>query len=161
VDNTTGGAAVTDDIPASAIERYWSKVEPFTALDACWLWTGKMDGKRQYGVFGYKRENRRYFWPAHRLAYELLIGPIPEGLVIDHLCRNGRCVNPDHLEPVTNQVNLRRGRTGQHWRRTNDAECSNGHDLTGENARVDKRGYVLCRQCSREAVLRRKAQQAA
>lgn len=104
---------MSDDIPAHVVDRYWSKVQPFLALDACWLWTGKMDGKRQYGAFRYKRDGAVHYKIAHRLAYELLIGPIPEGLVIDHLCRNGRCVNPDHLEPVTNRVNLRRGRTGQ------------------------------------------------
>jgi hypothetical protein len=72
----------------------------------CWLWTGAVDAK------GYGRvltpDGHR---PAHRLAYELAVGPIPDGLVIDHLCRTPGCINPDHLEPVTRRENTLRGET--------------------------------------------------
>lgn len=69
----------------------------------CWLWTGTIrpDG---YGQVTVGRKQQR----AHRLVYELLVGPIPEGLTLDHLCRNPPCVNPDHLEPVTLKINIER-----------------------------------------------------
>lgn len=72
----------------------------------CWLWTGALtiDG---YGSVYFSPEKKGLM--AHRVVYELLRGPIPDGLQIDHLCRNTRCVNPDHLEPVTQRVNVRRG----------------------------------------------------
>ncbi len=69
----------------------------------CWHWTGAKTDKG-YGRF-YLNGNKH----AHRISYELLIGPIPNGLVIDHLCRNPSCVNPAHLEPVTHVENVKRG----------------------------------------------------
>jgi hypothetical protein len=71
----------------------------------CWEWTGSLmtDG------YGQKCHGGRYV-AAHRLVYEALVGPVPEGLELDHLCGNPSCVNPDHLEPVTHQENMRRGR---------------------------------------------------
>ena len=80
----------------------------FARIDAsgdCWEWTGALDG-RGYGqtyIPGLYQPRR-----AHRVVYELLVGPIPDGLVIDHLCRNPSCVNPDHVEPVTQGTNIRR-----------------------------------------------------
>jgi hypothetical protein len=80
-------------------DRFWSKVD---ARGVCWEWTGWRD-KDGYGGCGDGR--------AHRVAWTKLVGPVPEGLVLDHLCRNPPCVNPDHLEPVTPKVNTARGRT--------------------------------------------------
>jgi hypothetical protein len=80
--------------------RFWSKV---LISDGCWVWTGTTD-KDGYGVLGVDGR----FVRAHRFAYELLVGPIPEGLELDHLCFNRPCVNPGDLEPVTTQENLRR-----------------------------------------------------
>jgi hypothetical protein len=77
-----------------------AELEPF-----CWTWTGAVQS-RGYGSCGYQRR----IWSTHRLSYELLVGPIPSGLTIDHLCRNKRCCNPAHLEPVTNLENIRRYR---------------------------------------------------
>jgi HNH endonuclease len=79
-------------------ERFWEKVEQG---EGCWLWTGAID--RGYGQFVWNGRKR-----AHRVAYELIIGPIPEGLELDHLCRNKSCVRPEHLEPVTKAENIRR-----------------------------------------------------
>lgn len=79
---------------------FWSYV--FFHEDGCWEWTGAKTAAG-YGQFTRRKEY------AHRHAYEDLVGPIPEGLVIDHLCRNPSCVNPDHLEPVTQRENIRRG----------------------------------------------------
>lgn len=80
---------------------FWSKVQP---TGFCWLWTGTTH-KEGYGII--KRD--RQPWKAHRLAYTLLVGPIADGLELDHLCRIRLCVNPDHLEPVTKRVNVLRG----------------------------------------------------
>lgn len=82
--------------------RFWMKVE-FT--DTCWLRTA-MNDKAGYGSFNHTWDRKV---PAHRYAYEFCVGPIPEGLQIDHLCRVHNCVNPDHLEPVTARENVRRG----------------------------------------------------
>ncbi len=86
---------------ATEAERFWAKVEK---TDGCWLWTGAENG-RGYGTFWSEGMVVR----AHRWAYGHLAGPIPDGLDLDHLCRVKSCVNPDHLEPVTHRVNVRRG----------------------------------------------------
>lgn len=83
--------------------RFWSKI---SKTDTCWLWTGTLDGKG-YGQFWTGSVLAR----APRYAYETLVRQIPDGLVIDHLCRVHACVNPGHLEPVTPEENMRRGIT--------------------------------------------------
>lgn len=90
----------------SAEERFWEKVDTSAGPLGCWPWTasGSRDG---YGQFSADGRGVR----AHRFAYELLVGPIPEGLQLDHLCRNPGCVNPAHLEPVTGWENTMRGNT--------------------------------------------------
>lgn len=83
---------------------------------------------------------------AHRVAYELLVGPIPEGLVLDHLCRVRHCVNPDHLEPVTKRENERRGKCGELFVRVRT--CLRGHELSASNVYMwgnPPRRY--CRKC--------------
>jgi hypothetical protein len=87
--------------------NFWRKVEK---SDDCWLWTASTTNAG-YGQFGLVRPGERLMMTlAHRLAYTLSVGPIPDGLVIDHLCENKLCVNPAHLEPVTQTVNARRWR---------------------------------------------------
>lgn len=86
--------------------RFWAKV---TKTDTCWLWTA-VTLPNGYGLVTI---NKRKIY-VHRWSYEATKGPIPDGLVIDHLCRVRNCVNPDHLEAVTNQVNILRGYESRH-----------------------------------------------
>lgn len=88
-------------------QRFWEKVDK---TPSCWLWTGAISGGTGYGSFATMLgRNERKGVGAHRWAYEALVGPIPEGLVLDHLCAVRRCVRPEHLEPVTIGENNRRG----------------------------------------------------
>lgn len=94
--------SATEVFDTQAKARFWMKASPAPA-DACWIWWGAR-GRSGYGNFGVGKKT----YLAHRAAYELVNGPIPEGLDLDHLCRNKRCVNPSHLEPVTFLTNMRR-----------------------------------------------------
>ena len=125
-------------------ERFWKSVEK---TETCWLWTGSFSG------YGRIAEGGRYSKTllAHRVAYELLVGPIPEGLTIDHLCKNTRCVNPTHLEVVTFGVNVLRGDTvtGNNARKTH---CNNGHPLPP----YIPGGIRVCKVCKLEGYHRRR-----
>ena len=126
--------------------RFWTKVE-FT--DTCWLWTAKCL-PNGYGRFriGSLADGTRDEAYAHRWAYEFCIAPIPSGLTIDHLCRVRHCVRPDHLEPVTQQINNLRsdGPSGAHARATH---CIHGHPFTEDNTYVRPQGWRECRTCVR------------
>lgn len=87
---------------------------------------------------------------AHRAAWEAANGPIPKGLVIDHLCRNRRCVNVKHLELVTPVENVMRG-TGVTAANARKTHCRHGHELSGENLYLDKFGDRHCQTCRRAA----------
>lgn len=86
----------------AALDRFLDKVE---ATLLCWHWRGALSSQG-YGVFYLSRGR---YCLAHRFSYETFVGPIPLGLVLDHLCRDRACVNPEHVEPVTNAENIRRG----------------------------------------------------
>lgn len=113
----------------STAERFWRKV---TKTDRCWLWTGSLQS-RGYGCVGFG--GKRYL--AHRLAYEWLVGPIPDGLTIDHLCRVKACVNPAHLEPVTGAENTRR-----HF--DSAGTCRHGSPVVYRSSRVHSRDCAEC-----------------
>src|SRR3990167_7266351 len=91
------------------IDRH-SIPEPNTG---CWLWTGQLSASG-YGKLEVNRNGRRCKLSAHRVAFEVYKGPIPDGLCLDHLCRQRSCINPDHLEPVTKRENARRGVVARH-----------------------------------------------
>lgn len=122
-------------------ETFWQLVR--REETPCWTWMGSID-RGGYGRIGYRGKNTR----AHRLAYALVKGPIPEGLELDHLCRNRTCVNPDHLEPVTHQVNAARAARNEYKRSI--THCRNGHEYTPENTHW-YRGDRYCRSCQRAA----------
>ena len=108
----------------------------------CWRWTSHRD-RNGYAIFGKKRKF------AHRLAYEAAVGPIPEGLTIDHLCRVRDCLNPAHMEPVTRGENVLRG-DGITARNARKTHCHRGHPLNGENLDLCEPGHRRCRQCRRD-----------
>jgi len=124
-----------------AHDRFWAKV---TKGPDCWEWTAGRQGQG-YGAFHPTKQTSVL---AHRYAYELAYGPIPEGMVIDHLCRNRACVNVVHLEVVTNEENLRRG-LGYALQNGMRDHCRNGHLYDEANTYTDPKGGVRCRTCAR------------
>jgi hypothetical protein len=132
--------------PTLEAERFWRYV---VKTDTCWLWTGSAD-RHGYGRFTLNnhRNIKQRTKLAHRYAYEALIGPIPKGLVLDHVkargCANPRCVNPAHLEPVTQRENMRRSVTAT------KSHCKCGHPFNEANTAITKDGHRRCRACGRE-----------
>lgn len=136
-------------LDAKGVIRLLSKME----MGDCWNWTASLNshGYGQFMAALHGRHKRPH--PAHRVVYELLVGPIPEGLELDHLCRNRRCVNPDHLEPVTRSENIRRGAgpAATRNRRAQQTHCKRaGHPLSGDNLRIGSKGERTCRACRNE-----------
>lgn len=122
-------------------ERFWSKVDRKTPQQ-CWPW---LASKREFGYGQFRLGETMAL--AHRVAYELLIGQIPDGLELDHLCRNPSCVNPAHLEPVTHRENCLRG-TGSSARNARKAHCPRGHYYGGDNLYIHPDGGRRCRNCT-------------
>jgi hypothetical protein len=116
-------------------ERFWSKVNK-NGPGGCWIWTA-CKNEPGYGSIGFSGKPKG----AHRVAYELVKGPIPDGLTLDHLCRNTSCVNPDHLEPVTRAENARRIPRATH--------CPKGHPYDEANTYTPPSGGRFCRACLR------------
>lgn len=127
-------------------ERFLKSVD--VAVDGCWLWLGPKDrdGYASQWRIGSRSDGTRTKIRPHRFAYQEFVGPIPDGMTIDHLCRVRCCVNPDHLEPVTARENTQRG-----WRATK-LYCPYGHPLFGPNLKIAKSGQRVCRECQRAAV---------
>lgn len=125
-------------------DRFFRKVVGDDPL-GCWIWQGSKE-KGGYGTLGARRRP----WLAHRWAYEFLVGEIPEGLVIDHLCRTRACVNPWHMEPVTLGVNAWRGESPTIVAARQD-QCLRGHSLADAKIRKSgpQKGKRDCRTCIR------------
>lgn len=138
--------------------RFWRKVDKSSG--GCWHWTGFVDASG-YGQYWHEGELRR----PHAAAYETLVGPIPLGYVIDHTCHSfdpscgggfgcehRRCVNPAHLEAVTQSENLKRGRVAEARRERMPATCPKGHPLSAENLYLRKSDNSRqCRTCAKAA----------
>lgn len=120
------------------VSRFLGKYE--VSQNGCWEWQAAT--WLGYGRFGV--DGRVVL--AHRFAYEHFVGPVPEGFELDHLCRNPRCCNPAHLEPVSHRENVRRGTS------TNKGMCRNGHELSPDNVCqwAARKGFTACRVCVRE-----------
>ncbi len=130
-------------------ERLWAKVDfhgPMQSpyLGPCWVWSGALTAG--YGCLETKRvrDGSRL---AHRIAYELVRGEITDE-TLDHLCRNPRCVNPAHLEPVSQRENKRRGESGRNMRER--THCPQGHAYDELNTRIARDGHRVCITCSRQ-----------
>lgn len=127
-------------------QRFWSRVHK---TNGCWIWLGATNPKG-YGQFFWKRgdASHSYTRPAHIVAYELSLGPVPKGRELDHICQNRRCVNPAHLEPITHKENLMRGDTVC-ARKKMQTHCVNGHAFSPENTAFEKNGTRRCIECRR------------
>lgn len=141
-------------VPNAVVERFREHFTP-TGAGECWAWTGS---RLTAGYGRIKHAGRTY--RAHRVAYELAIGPIPDGLHLDHLCHtrdvacpggntcpHRGCVNPAHLEPVTPAVNTMRGR-GLGARNAAKTHCGKGHEFTDENTQLTAKGGRRCKACA-------------
>ncbi len=129
-------------LPSSIEERFWQRVLP-EPNSGCWLWTGSIS-PNGYAVFWYRNKKN---WTGHRYAYTSFKGPVPTGLDLDHKCRVRRCVNPDHLEPVTRLENLIRGDTK--IGRSKRPHCPHGHEWNEKTTRINRDGSRHCRECFR------------
>lgn len=121
--------------------RFWSKVEK---TSTCWNWTASDRGEG-YGCFWFNGKNHQ----SHRLSYENSKGKITSELEIDHLCRNRKCVNPEHLDAVTKRDNILRG-IGIGAINSRKTHCIHGHEYTPENTYIRKNQKGRdCRQCNK------------
>jgi hypothetical protein len=129
-------------------ERLLKKVDKISK-SPCWQCVGFIN-QNGYAIITRNYRPKR----AHRVSYELFVGPIPEGLELDHLCRNRSCVNPKHLEPVTRKENLRRsplacwsGGLALRIKKKVKTHCVHGHPYSGDNLIVRGNGWRVCREC--------------
>jgi hypothetical protein len=160
-----GLQGVPDASIATLERRFWAKVDKHdqTSEDStpCWMWNGATS-PQGYGHFNLSKKTST---TAHRVSYLLSIGVIPEGLHLDHLCRNRGCVNPAHLEPVSPRENLLRGE-GVAAVNAAKTHCHKGHEFTSENTQVvphssrDHGTKRICLICQRERRTRQAARRA-
>lgn len=125
--------------------RFMAKVAAGPDATDCWRWTATLNGCG-YGSFSFGAKTVL----AHRAAYELFVGPIPDGLEIDHLCSQRDCVNFRHLEAVTRTENVQRTARRAALRDSDRTHCPAGHELTPDNVKMSAQGTRSCRQCHRD-----------
>lgn len=127
------------------MDEKWNKFMSYVQVDeesGCWLWQGTLD---RDGYGHYKEGNK--FWQAHRYSYTHLCGEVPPSLVLDHkVCQNRRCVNPAHLEPITNRENILRG-NGRGAINARKTHCWRGHPFDAKNT-YHYKGTRTCRKCN-------------
>lgn len=127
--------------------------------NGCWEWQGYVDEKTGYGFICVRRDGVKRTPAIHRYFYEELVGTPPSGVHLDHTCHNNdltcnggpdcrhrRCVNPDHLDPVTPAVNISRGR-GLAAQNAAKTHCPEGHEFTEDNTYVEPKGGRQCMAC--------------
>jgi len=124
------------------IAKFWSMVD-VGKPEECWPWTGKL--YNGYGFFALLGKSRG----AHRASFTIAHGAIPDGMWVDHVCRNRACVNPAHLRAVTPKTNALENNIGLTAQNAVKTHCDKGHKLAGENLRIEKRGWRLCVICQR------------
>lgn len=147
-------------VPRSPFERAISRVDT-SDPDACWIWPGAMSrGYGKVGVGGSNEGKRRPPAQVHRVVYEGMVGSIPEGMELDHLCRVRACCNPRHLEPVTHRENGRRG-FGLPGINARKDRCVRDHFFDTENTYITSSGTRTCRRCHRDYEADRRARQRA
>ncbi|MFG1963180.1 HNH endonuclease signature motif containing protein [Nonomuraea sp. NPDC049028] len=148
--------------PKPIADQLLSKVTP--GYGGCWIWTGIIINSG-YPRLGITRQRKTKQYLAHRLSYRLFVGPIPNGMQIDHLCMVRRCVNPRHLEVVTPQVNVLRSPNTMASRWGHRTHCERGHEYTPENTLLKPRRdnpektSRVCRTCKKASDRKRKAPQ--
>jgi HNH endonuclease len=128
------------------MKRFWDKVNK---TNNCWLWQGALTKKSRSGVGGYGvffLDGKTTY--THRFIYESFKGIIKKGYVIDHLCRDRGCVNPDHLEAVTTQENIKRGTSGEFNK--SKTKCPKGHDYASGNVLLYNNAWRICKTCNNE-----------
>lgn len=123
-------------------EEWFMQNHKVDSASGCWIWQGHLN---PYGKMLVKSKRI----PAHVFSYELLVGPIPDGLVLDHLCRNPSCVNPRHVEPVTQRENIIRSPIAVATGNIRKSHCVNGHPLIEGNLYINPQGHRICLQCRR------------
>lgn len=131
---------VNSPYPQKALARFWAKVDKGVPSE-CWEWTAAMT-RAGYGAWWTGERNIM----AHRASFLIAHGDIPAGMVLDHLCRNRKCVNPAHLEPVSHKENILRGE-GATARNSKKSHCPQGHSYDGPVAYVDDDGRRRCGVC--------------
>lgn len=132
-------------IPAKSVERFWSKVNK-AAPKECWEWNACLE--RGYGTFHLNGKNHK----AHRVSLLIHRQTIPDGMVVDHVCRNRACVNPSHLRVVTKTQNTLENNDNYAAVNARKTECVKGHPFNKENTRVrywNKRPFRECIECQR------------
>lgn len=141
--DATMARPIPTPIPDDVKARFWAKVD-MRGPDDCWNWQASRN--RGYGRFCIGHQK---MVPAHRFSFVLAGGCLPETLVIDHLCRNPSCVNPRHMEPVSNGENVRRGVAGKNGveRGLATTHCPRGHEYTADNTYLNRKGHRGCRTC--------------
>jgi hypothetical protein len=122
--------------------RLYSRIR-IDSSNGCWNWIGAISNNRYGSLYWDGRMQK-----THRIAWILKNGKIPVGMDLDHLCRNTRCCNPSHLEVVTRSENLRRSPLMD--RKSQNTHCPSGHEYGGQNLRLTKKGYRVCKTCMRQ-----------